>query len=224
VRTKASVLFATILALGGLSGLVAVPAQAIARPVHHVHYLNPSSIKNPVLRREALQAQRWELAHPGHALPVHTTWSETRHTDAPNAAGDPCTTISGTEEVKNAVDVELMWFKLSTYFCWSGPEDGPWSSADKVTSHSTTWSVGVTTAGSIVGWAYNQNVTGIEFHCFTDGYGFSGGINSCSGNYEYDEVEFEACLLKVGCYDTEYPYVWEAEYLNGAWNNGGGLN
>jgi hypothetical protein len=108
VRTKASVLFATILALGGLSGLVAVPAQAIARPVHHVHYLNPNSIKNPVLRREALQAQRWELAHPGHALPVHTTWSETRHTDAPNAAGDPCTTISGTEEVKNAVDVELM--------------------------------------------------------------------------------------------------------------------
>jgi hypothetical protein len=134
---------------------------------------------------------------------MHVTVQQ--YSDAPNRAGDPCRTVVGRDTAQNSSHVTLFWFQLTTHFCWDGTLFGPWTSFVKVTSRSTKVGVAVTSTGKSGGWSFVKNVTGVESHCFVSGYGFSGGRNRCSGNYEYDEGEFHACLPGPGCYQTAYP-------------------
>jgi hypothetical protein len=166
---------------------------------------------------------------PSHRAVVKApvvTWRlvKTSRIDPANAAGDPCTTITETEEGLDSVHVELFWARLTTYFCWNGSLYGPWNAATLVTSHKTDPTVGVTGTGTFYGWNYVQNITGVQFHCFVTDSHWSGGINKCSGNYENDEFEFQACELHIGCYDSAYPWVQQQEYLNGDFWQGGGFD
>lgn len=172
-----------------------------------------SSISNPALRAQAEAGIK--------STRIIAAFS--RRSEPRNAAGDPCATIYGTERVTQ-MGVTVADYYQNTYFCWNGTQYGPWSSADLVTSHSTTWSVGITTAGSVASWKYGQNITGMEFHCFTSGYGFSGGINKCSGNYEYQEVQFEWCPIRIGCVGSADAWIEQAEYLNGDYYQTGGVS
>jgi hypothetical protein len=158
--------------------------------------------------------------HPGAV--AYWKMVKTEHADPSPAGNVGCRTISETEEGLDSVHVELFWARLTTYYCWNGSLYGPWNSAAMVTSHSTDPSVGVTGTGTVYGWNYVSNVTGVQFHCFVSDSHFSGGSNKCSGNYENDEFYFQACELHIGCYDSAYPWVQQQEYLNGDfWQTGG---
>jgi hypothetical protein len=191
----------------------ASPAAHRTASAGHVHYASPGAIKNPALRHDLQVIIRWMQAHPGRSIPVYVRLSIHHHAEAPNAAGDPCTSFYGEADVVTGLaDVKVAWLQLSTYFCYTGPFYGPWLSTERVTSHSTSQKIGVTTPGQLLGWFYLQNVSGgIQFNCFVA----SGATNRCSGNHEYDQVEFQDCILHYGCTSTAYPYLDEFEYLSG---------
>ncbi len=116
----------------------------------------------------------------------------------------------------------MLWFQMEEYYCWDGPAVGPPTPSEKVTSHATTRSIGVTHTGSLLGWKFDKYLTPVQFHCFVSDSHFSGGINACSGNYEYDQAQFDYCPIRIGCVSNDYPWVQQEEYLSGAyWETGG---
>jgi hypothetical protein len=142
-----------------------------------------------------------------------------QHADAPGKPGDPCKAISATDIGVNSAHVVMWFFAMTTHFCWNGTLYGPWSKFVEVTSRSTKVAAGVTSAGSRAGYRFIRN-TGFKSHCFVSGYGFSGGINKCSGNYEYDKVQFRRCVS--GRCSNAYPWIEQVEYLNGRYKQVGG--
>ncbi len=211
---------ATLLAACALASSAALMAaspmaQAATRPLtptSNIHYANPAAIKNPVLRRDLLLMIHWSQVHK-RPVPVYVRLGKVgHHADARNAAGDPCTTFYAEADVVTGIaDLKVAWLQMYTYFCYTGPPIGPPTPTDRVTSHSTWIKIGVTGPGQMFGWSYVQNVTGIKFNCFTA----SGATNACSGNHEYDQVEFDQCVLKYGCVSYAYPTMDEYEYWNG---------
>lgn len=212
---------ATLVAGGALAlsagVLAASPAaeaatQSGSTSAGSAHYVNPAAIQDPVLRGEVAQIVQWEQTHK-QAVPTYVSMSAvSHHADAPNAAGDPCTSFSGRGNIYTGVaHIDVAWVQMTTDFCYTGPAVGPPTTADRVTSHNSTIQIGVTEPGNATGWSYVQNISGINFKCYVT----AGGTNACSGNEESDQVEFQECLLKIGCDGTAYPSVTDLENFRG---------
>jgi hypothetical protein len=107
--------------------------------------------------------------------------------------------------------IEVARIELSTYYCWNGVAVGPDPRAI-VTYHHTKPTVLVTQPGEALGWNYIQNISGLHFWCYVA----RGSVVNCSGNAEYDQVEFQECVLKIGCgVASAYPWVQEEENYRG---------
>jgi len=142
------------------------------------------------------------------ASSVTTTSLQTSGTDVGGnedgaaESGISCATLTTHNWTKDVFDITLANYYMYTYWCWNG---------SKVTSH-TTWENGsVTGTGSATGWEY-EGVIESSFNCY---YANS---NKCSGNHETSEGKFQACLVKVGCYSSWYPYDQQYETYNGRWS------
>ena len=124
------------------------------------------------------------------------------NSDVISAAGVSCATLTVHAYNWDVVGIHLANYYMYTYWCWNGA---------KVTSH-TTWENGsVTTTGAATGWEY-EGVIESSFNCY---YANS---NKCSGNHETSEGKFQACIIKIGCYSSWYPYIQEFETYNGGWS------
>jgi hypothetical protein len=122
--------------------------------------------------------------------------------DGVEASGVSCATLTTHNWIKDIFDITLANYYMYTYWCWNGT---------KVTTH-TTWESGsVTATGSATGWEYD-GVVESSFNCY-----YANSVK-CSGNHETSEGKFEACLVKIGCYDTWYPYDQQYETYNGGWS------
>jgi hypothetical protein len=214
VRAKLSLLSASIICLAGLAASVAAaPAQAVPAsheaPAVTIHVTMPRHITRHD-RRIGKKIIRWEKRHRGNHAKSRDLKQTRRH--AKKHGADPCAVVTNTNGVYEAGFL-VAWFTMTTHYCYTGPSVGPWGASNKVTSHRTTFSVGVTGPGEVAGWGYDQSITGIVAHCFKNGYGFHDGVNRCSGEYESDEVEFTATLPILGPVASAYPYIWEAEWM-----------
>jgi hypothetical protein len=122
--------------------------------------------------------------------------------DGTVASGISCATLTTHNWIKDIFDITLANYYMYTYWCWNG---------SIVTTH-TTWESGsVTGTGSATGWEY-EGVIESSFNCY---YANS---NRCSGNHETSEGKFQACIVKVGCYSSWYPYDQQYETYNGGWS------
>lgn len=144
--------------------------------------------------------------NPSHAVYVTTTEGPTILST--NSAGDPCATRSFERDLVEAPFgwPEDAWFKMTTYWCWNNVI---------VTYHNTYETGGVTTFGALEGWSYN-GVGSSGWYC----YRASGSTRNCSGNTEYAQGSFSACVFKVGCIANWYPFIQEWEnYRGGFFHN-----
>jgi hypothetical protein len=122
--------------------------------------------------------------------------------DGAGASGISCATLTTHNWVKDVVGITLANYYMYTYWCWNGTI---------VTTH-TTWENGsVTGTGSATGWEY-EGVIESSFNCY---YANS---HKCSGNHETSEGKFQACIVKIGCYSSWYPYDEQYETYNGGWS------
>jgi hypothetical protein len=119
--------------------------------------------------------------------------------DGAQSASTYCYTYTVHAWINDVFGIRLANYWMHTYFCYN---------YTKVTYHSTWENGSVTTTGSATGWSYD-GVVESSFNCYyANSY-------ACSGNHETSQGKFEACLLKIGCYSSWYPYIQEWEWYNG---------
>jgi hypothetical protein len=120
---------------------------------------------------------------------------------APSPDGTYCRTGWEQKNGEDSVGIILVWYKMTTYFCYNYAT---------VTSHSTNVSGGTTTTGGIGGWSYQGTPDGINFHCYVA----AGSTRNCSGNQEEAQGQFHACQAGY-CYANWSPTITESENYHG---------
>ncbi len=181
----------------------AVPAgTALASTSPHTATTPRAAVTATAATATATTATEDPAASDGTDTTLQTSGSDLAGNVDSISGASGCNTLTVHAWAKDALGIVLTNYYMYTYWCWNG---------SIVTTH-TTWERGsVTATGSATGWSYN-GVKESSFNCY---YANS---RTCSGNHETSEGNFQACIIKIGCYSSWYPYINEYETYNGGWH------